>query len=163
MFKGRCHSSTRSAMHAPISLQMRKQREISQQELSFLTPTQTAIVLQGEREPSIELFCHNRRCVVPSYYPVWVSCMLFVRLSHTHEGGWAAVAVQKEMFQFFDSHNLTTQAYSEFSLALKHQLQVRLCADPVLTQFYCLFCRGELSAPQATCDKKVVRSESKRL
>lgn len=30
---------------------------------------------------------------------------------------------RKEMFQFFDSHNLTTQAYSEFSLALKHQLQ----------------------------------------
>ena len=31
---------------------------------------------------------------------------------------------QKEMFQFFDSHNLTTQAYEEYSRALNHILKV---------------------------------------
>jgi hypothetical protein len=38
------------------------------------------------------------------------------------------VSPQKDMFQFFDNHNLTTLAYEEFSRALSHTLKVRLVA-----------------------------------
>lgn len=40
-------------------------------------------------------------------------------------GSFFSVCKQKDMFQFFDNHNLTTLAYEEFSRALSHTLKVR--------------------------------------